>query len=80
MAQNAIAYWLPSNGATRVAAMADDRYKTVHVTGNTQSGGVHGGFDKARYHAPGMNIEPVVAAAPQAARKIVNKAQSIFRT
>jgi translation initiation factor IF-2 len=44
-----------------------------------QSFGVHVGLDSPRYHAPGMNIEPVVAAAAQASRKIANKPHSMRR-
>ena len=43
---------------------------TVQATGNNQLGGVKLGFTRVSYHWPGLKMMPVLAAAPQAMRKI----------
>jgi hypothetical protein len=52
-------------------------YKLVHVTGNTQSGGVQLGLFRLRYHASGGNRPPVIPAPRQAAKKMQKESQNI---
>jgi hypothetical protein len=42
--------------------MAIIKYRTLHATGKSQSGGVHHGLLSDAYHAPGMNRAPDDAA------------------
>jgi 2-methylcitrate dehydratase PrpD len=51
----------------------------VQATGKSQFGGVHDGFFSAAYQDPGENIAPVVAAAPQARRKVPKRKRSMGR-